>query len=61
MAFGIPRDHVIATLPKTKFDASAKPAQLVALPDVLLVDDGDGKPVSRQNGIGRRLIAAFGN
>ncbi len=60
-AFGIPRDHVLGTLLKSKFDGSVKPAQLLALPDVLLIDDGDGKPISIQNTIGRRPIAAFGN
>lgn len=59
IAFGIPPDHVIATLLKTKFDASSK--QLMTLPDVLLIDDGDGKPISIQNVLGRRPIAAFGN
>ncbi len=61
LAFGIPRDHVLGTLLKSKFDGSVKPAQLLALPDVLLIDDGDGKPISIQNAIGRRPIAAFGN
>ncbi len=61
LAFGIPRDHVLGTLLKSKFDGSVKPAQLLALPDVLLIDDGDGKPISIQNAIGRRPIATFGN
>jgi phosphoglycolate phosphatase-like HAD superfamily hydrolase len=57
LAFGIPRQHVIATLLKSKFEA----ARLQALPDVLLIDDGDGKPISIQNVIGRRPILAIGN
>jgi phosphoglycolate phosphatase-like HAD superfamily hydrolase len=60
-AFTIPRDHVIATVLKTKFDAAAQPAAIVALPEPLLVDDGDGKPISIHNVIGQRPIAAFGN
>lgn len=60
-SFGIPPANVIGTLLKTKFDSSARPAQLVALPDVLLIDDGDGKPASIYNFTGRRPIAAFGN
>ena len=56
-AFGIPRQNVIATLLKSKFES----ARLQALPDVLLVDDGDGKPISIQNAIGRRPILAIGN
>ncbi len=56
-AFGIPRQHVIATLLKSKFES----AQLQAQPDVLLIDDGDGKPISIQNVIGRRPILAIGN
>ncbi len=56
-AFGIPRQHVIATLLKSKFES----AQLQAQPDVLLIDDGDGKPSSIQNVIGRRPILAIGN
>jgi hypothetical protein len=60
-SFGIPRAHVIATLLKSKFDATLRPAQLLTSPDVLLVNDGDGKPISIQNTVGRRPIAAFGN
>lgn len=60
-AFGVPREQVIATLLKIKFDATAKPAGLVTLPDSLLIDDGDGKPISIHNVVGRRPIAAFGN
>lgn len=56
-AFGIPRQHVIATLLKSKFES----AQLQAQPDVLLIDDGEGKPISIQNVIGRRPILAIGN
>jgi phosphoglycolate phosphatase-like HAD superfamily hydrolase len=60
-AFGVARDHVIATVLKNKFDGTAKPAELFNLPDVLMIDDGDGKPISIHNAIGRRPIAAFGN
>lgn len=60
-AFGIPRDHVIATVLKTKFDSTAKPAALLAVPEPLLIDDSDGKPISIHNVVGRRPIAAFGN
>lgn len=56
-AFGIPRQNVIATLLKSQFED----AELQALPDVLLIDDGDGKPISIQNTIGRRPILAIGN
>lgn len=56
-AFGVPRQHVIGTLLKSKFEST----QLQALPDVLLIDDGDGKPISIQNAIGRRPILAIGN
>ena len=59
-AFGIPRTHVVATLLKTKFDATS-PARLLASPDVLLVNDGDGKPAGIENAVGRRPIAASGN
>ncbi len=60
-SFGIPSDHVIGTLLKTTFDPTVNPAQLVAQPDVVLVDDGPGKPASISNVLGRRPLAAFGN
>lgn len=60
-AFGIPRDHVIASVLKTKLDPTPKHTQLITLPDVLLIDDGDGKPISIHNAIGRRPILAIGN
>ena len=60
-SFGVPRDHVIGTILKTKFDAASKPAGLITLPDPLLIDDGDGKPIAIHNAIGRRPVAAFGN
>jgi hypothetical protein len=60
-SFGIAPDHVIGTVLKTNFDAAVKPPALVAAPDPLLIDDGDGKPISIHNVIGRRPIAAFGN
>lgn len=59
--FGIPRDHVIATVLKTKFDASLQPAGLVADPEPLLIDDGDGKAISIHNVLGRRPALAIGN
>jgi hypothetical protein len=59
--YRIPRDHVIGSRAKLKYEADAAHPVLMRLPAVDLVDDGPGKPVGIQEMIGRRPIAAFGN
>jgi phosphoserine phosphatase len=59
--YGIPPEQVVGTLFKTKFTFKADKPVLEILPDVVFIDDKEGKPVGIQQMIGRRPIACFGN
>jgi phosphoglycolate phosphatase-like HAD superfamily hydrolase len=59
--YGIPPEQVIGSRGKYKFDVRDGKPVLQKLAEADLVDDGPGKPVGIQQGIGRRPIAAFGN
>ena len=59
--YGIPPEQVIGTSGGLKFDMKDGRPVLLKLPNVVLNDDKDGKPVGIQRHIGRRPIAAFGN
>ncbi len=60
-AYGIPRDQIIGSQGKLKYELrDGKPA-LVKLPEIQYIDDGPGKPAGIEACIGRRPIAAFGN
>ncbi len=58
---GVPPEHVIGSRAKLKYTYKNGKPVLERLPEVDLVDDKAGKPVSIQQMIGRRPIAAFGN
>jgi hypothetical protein len=59
--YGIPPEQVIGSSIKMKFDSRDGKPVLLRLPEISFIDDGPGKPVGIQMGIGRRPIAAFGN
>ncbi|HMP04315.1 MAG TPA: HAD family hydrolase [Gemmatales bacterium] len=59
--YGIPPEQVIGTLFKTKFDLKDGQPSLMRLPEVVLFDDKEAKPVAVHQIIGRRPIAAVGN
>jgi hypothetical protein len=59
--YGIPAEQVIGSSMKTKFELRDGKAVLVRQPELNFNDDKDGKPVSINQHIGRRPIAAFGN
>ncbi len=59
--YGVPPEQVIGSTIKTKFDKRGGKPVLVRLPEVLFIDDGDGKPVAIQTFVGRRPLLAFGN
>jgi hypothetical protein len=59
--YGIPPEQVIGSIGGLKFDIKDGRPALFKLPNVVLNDDKDGKPVGIQRHIGRRPIAAFGN
>ncbi len=61
VVYGIPPDQVVGTMFKIDYDMrDGKPA-LIHTPDLLFVNDKEGKPVGINMVIGRRPQAAFGN
>ncbi len=60
-AYGIPKERVIGSRAKVKYDLREGKPVLFRLPEAELVNDGAGKPVGIHQLIGRRPIAAFGN
>jgi len=59
--YGIPPQQVIGSSIKTKFELRDGKPVLVRLPELNFNDDRAGKPISINQHIGRRPIAAFGN
>ena len=59
--YGIPPEQVIGSSIKTKFELRDGKPVLARLPELNFIDDKEGKPVSINEYIGRRPIAAFGN
>ena len=59
--YGIPREQVIGSSIKTKYELRDGRPVLVRLPELNFIGDKAGKPVGIQQHIGRRPIAAFGN
>jgi len=59
--YGIPREQVVGSSIKTRFEIRDGKAVLIRLPELIFNDDKDGKPVGINTHIGRRPIAAFGN
>lgn len=59
--YGIPPEQVIGSSGGLKYEVRDGTPVIVKLPELVLVDDKEGKPVGIQRHIGRRPIAAFGN
>jgi len=59
--YGIPRERVIGSRAKLKYELTEGKAVLMRLPELEFLDDAGGKPVGIQQAVGRRPIAAFGN
>jgi phosphoserine phosphatase len=59
--YGIPPEQVVGSSGKLKFEIRDGKPVLVKLPEVLFIDDKEGKPVGIQEFIGQRPIIAFGN
>jgi phosphoserine phosphatase len=59
--YGIPPEQVIGSSISTKFEMQDGTPVLMRLPKAEFVDDGPGKPVGIERGIGRRPVLAFGN
>ena len=59
--YGVPAEQVIGSSIKTKFEMRDGKPVLIRLPELNVINDKAGKPVSINTHIGRRPIAAFGN
>jgi len=59
--YGVPPEQVIGSSIKTKFEMRDGKPVLIRLPELNVINDKAGKPVSINTHIGRRPIAAFGN
>jgi phosphoglycolate phosphatase-like HAD superfamily hydrolase len=60
-AYGVPREQVIGSSVKLRFDAGGEKASLSKLSEVNLFNDREAKPLSIGLHIGRRPLLAFGN
>jgi len=59
--YGIPPEQVVGTSGGLKYELRDGNPVIVKLPELVLNDDKEGKPVGIQRHIGRRPIMAFGN
>ena len=59
--YGIPPEQVVGSSGGLKYEVRDGRPVIVKLPELVLNDDKEGKPVGIQRHIGRRPIAAFGN
>lgn len=59
--YGIPPEQVVGSSGGLKYQVHDGKPVLVKLPELVLNDDKEGKPVGIQRHIGRRPIMAFGN
>lgn len=59
--YGIPKERVVGSRAKVRYEVRGGVPVLLRLPEVDLVNDKAGKPVGIHQVIGQRPIAAFGN
>ena len=59
--YDIPRERVIGSSGKTRFEVRDGKAEVIKLPEIGDIDDREGKPININLHIGRRPILAFGN
>jgi phosphoglycolate phosphatase-like HAD superfamily hydrolase len=59
--YGIPPEQVVGSSIVTKYEMKGNKPELMRLPKVFFIDDGDGKAVGINMFIGKRPYAAFGN
>lgn len=59
--YGIPKDQVVGSSIKTKFQMNEGKAEIVRLPELDFIDDKAGKPVGINKFIGRKPVFASGN
>ncbi len=59
--YGIPAEQVVGSSGKVKFEMRNGEPVLVKLPEIIFIDDKEGKPVGIHQFIGTTPIATFGN
>lgn len=59
--YGIPKDQVVGSTVKTKFDYNNGNPKITKLPELDFNDDKEGKPVAIERYIGRKPVFAAGN
>lgn len=59
--YGIPPEQVVGSAGGLKYEVRDGTPVIVKMPELVLNDDKEGKPVGIQRHIGRRPILAFGN
>jgi hypothetical protein len=59
--YGIPREQIVGSSAKTRFELRDGRAELIKLPELGSNDDKEGKPININLHIGRRPLLAFGN
>jgi phosphoglycolate phosphatase-like HAD superfamily hydrolase len=59
--YGIPPEQIVGSSGGLKYEVRDGVPVIVKLPELVLNDDKQGKPVGIQRHIGRRPVAAFGN
>lgn len=59
--YGIPRDQVIGSSIKTKFEFLNGKPEIVRLPEIDFIDDKEGKPLGINRFIGRKPVFCSGN
>jgi hypothetical protein len=60
-AYGVPKEQVIGSSVKLRFDAGGDRVSLSKLPELNIFNDREAKPLSIGLHIGRRPLLAFGN
>jgi phosphoglycolate phosphatase-like HAD superfamily hydrolase len=60
-AYDVPPERVIGSSTKTRFELRDGKYELIKLPEIGSIDDGEQKPININLHIGRRPILAFGN
>jgi hypothetical protein len=59
--YGIPKDQVVGSSGKVKYEVVDGKGELIKLPELNFIDDKEGKPVAIQQHIGKRPVFTAGN
>lgn len=59
--YGVPPEQVVGSSCKIKYEVLDDKPEIMRLPEIDFIDDGEQKPVGIQKFIGRRPIITFGN